>query len=224
MYFSQSSKLSLIFAFSVLFAPISLVSIQVESKDIVLSNKQVQVIKEINNESDKNRRKIKINDIIEKYKYKDKKFAEYLDKNLIYDEIHVKKFNNDTFKSKYNTNVLNYSCWDMTSSRLYNARAGNSLFKFNLKTTACADRNKVYSGSVRGTWAEIYSLGWAYNGESPDRNWSYVNNNSTEYIGSRQGVFKLCVNTNWVCVSEYRPWIEHHMTRHGYDDYSYQGG
>jgi hypothetical protein len=123
--------------------------------------------------------------------------------------------------SKYNSTTKNYQCKEGTTTVTSYALAGNRLFSFSLRTNACVDSSKVYSGFIRSTWADIYAIGWSYYGETPDRNFSYINNSQTEYVASKQGLFKLCVNSNWACAQETRPWIERHVVREGRIDYSY---
>ncbi len=180
------------------------------------STKEIDSIDKIVKTTDFNQRKNKLNDEIKKSNNDNYK-------NLLLTKIAVEQEKSiisvTNIPSKYDNKTKTYSCWDGTGSQAATAVTGNVLWRFNLRINACADYSTIYSGFVRSTWADIYAIGWSYYGETPDRYFEYRNN--TEYVASRQGLFKLCVNSNWVCIQEYRPWVEYHATRQGYNDYSY---
>jgi hypothetical protein len=90
-----------------------------------------------------------------------------------------------------------------------------------LRISACADGSRVWSGSVVSSWPSISAPGWSYYGESADRKFEYFTYGYKEWVGSRQGIFKLCISYNYACVQDSRPWVEYHATRIGVNDYWY---
>ena len=188
------------------------------NQSLDFSANEVEKITEIVKIPDLNIRKNKIKDELNKNntpKYKDfisTKIATETQREL-------KTTTNNT--SKYESKKKTYSCWDGTGYEIMRAWAGNWLYKYNLRISSCADYSRIYSGTIRGTWADIYAVGWAYYGDTGDRRFDYINWGKTEYIASRQGLFKLCINNNWSCINESRPWVEYHATRQGYSDYWY---
>jgi hypothetical protein len=180
--------------------------------------KEVEQITDIVKTPDLKKRKDKIKD--ELSKNNSPKYKEFISTKIAVESERVVK-NITNFKSKYESKVKNYACWDGTGSELVKAWAGNWLFKYNLRVSTCADYSRIYSGFIRATWGDIYAAGWGYYGDTGGRSFDYINWNKTEYIASRQGLFKLCVNNNWSCVSESRPWVEYHATRQGRSDYWY---
>jgi hypothetical protein len=147
------------------------------------------------------------------------KLKEILTEKIAVDSVKSEIVTTSNIPNKYESNSKNYTCWDGTGSQQMRNAIWVPLYSFSMRVNACADTSTVYSGAVRATWGDIYTWGWSYYGESQDRKFDYVNSNKTEYIASRQGVFKLCVNSSWVCIYESRPWVEYHATRQGQNDY-----
>ena len=209
------SKIITIALFSI-FLTNNFVSVAAQSSEDSLSKKEMEQVTKITGEVDINKRKEVINEELKKDN--SEKYKKFISTKILIESERIIK-NATNVNSKYESKTKNYSCWDGTGYEIGKALAGNWLYKFNLRINACADYNTVYSGSVRSTWAEVYAVGWSYVGETNDRKFDYLT--STEYIASRQGLFKLCVNSNWVCAQESRPWVEYHATREGYNDYWY---
>jgi hypothetical protein len=180
---------------------------------------EVEKITQIVKQPDLNKRKDKIKQELDN-KNNSPKYKEFISTKIAVESERVVK-NTTNFTSKYESKAKNYSCWDGTGYELVRAWAGNWLFRYNLRISACADYSRIYNGFIRGTWGDIYSPGWAYYGDTGDRRFDYINWGASEYIASRQGLFKLCINNNWSCVNESRPWVEYHATRQGYADYWY---
>jgi hypothetical protein len=185
------------------------VGVNAESPKNTFTNTEVQNIQKLANIKGLNLRKKSIESELKSSK--SKQYKDFISSQIAVDQTKNTVLNTN-LPSKYSS-AKNYICWDSTTSVTSRAIGGNDLFRFNLRTNTCADSSKVYSGSIRSTWADIYGIGWSYYGVTSDRNFAYINNNSTEYIASRQGLFKLCINNNWVCAQELRPWVEKHLTR-----------
>ncbi len=83
---------------------------------------------------------------------------------------------------------------------------------------------KVKDISSKTNNPKISSIVWSYYGETNDRKFDYITYPGyQEYISSRQGLFKYCVNNNFACITEARPFVELHQRREGYSDYYYNG-
>jgi hypothetical protein len=184
-----------------------------------LSPEEISSLKDIVNTNIVADKKTKIS--TESQKTKNSNYKDILNNKIVVDISKSDTTVTGNIPSKYENDSKNYACWDGTGNQLATNSYGGWVWRFNLRINACADYSRMYSGSVRSTWADVYTVGWSYYGESPDRRFDYINSNQSEYIASRQGVFKLCVNSNWVCVQESRPWVEYHATRQGYNDYWY---
>lgn len=184
-----------------------------------LNNNEIEIIKSISNDKDPESKKVKIKK--ESKNTNNPKLVEILNEKIAVTSSSGSLVESN-MENKYNSKSKNYSCWDYTGTNNFYNAVGGLLYNFSLRSNACADSSKVYSGSVRSSSPGIYQLGWSYYGEQPDRKFDYVANGQ-EYISSRQGLFKLCVNSNFVCIQETRPWVELHQRRIGQSDYFLRG-
>jgi hypothetical protein len=93
-----------------------------------------------------------------------------------------------------------------------------------MNVQTCADYQRITYANVTGTWGETYGIGWDYYGETSSRSWNYYNYSKPEYIASRSGSFKFCIQNNWSCPISYKPWIETRTRVLGVNDtWSYGG-
>jgi hypothetical protein len=183
------------------------------------SNSEVELIKSISNESNKDQKKLKIEK--ESKKTTNLKLKDVLTNKIAVNTERKIETDKQNFVSKYDNANKNYSCWFGNGYENAFNSLGQQIWRFNLRIKGCADAGRVWSGQVIATWADINTVAWSYYGESNDRKFEYFTGSYLEWVGSRQGVFKLCVNNNFVCVQESRPWVEYHATREGYTDYWY---
>jgi hypothetical protein len=204
----------LLFLISIIFIPSTYAqhSSNIEQKNIV-----EQIIKLPS-------KKDKINKIKqESSKTRNKQFSEFLKNKVPVETINTLTQEKSNFKSKYETKKSNFYCWYNIGWATMKSYSGSTIFEYYLRIYACADYLKVYNARVENTWAGKTAFGISYHGGTGGRDFAFYTGRNLEWIASRQGLFKACVNYNWVCMYEYRPWVEYHATRYGYKDYSYAG-
>jgi hypothetical protein len=191
-----------------------------EDNDLASFNSsEIETIKTIAKEENKDQLTLKLNKEVNKTK--NTKLKDYLNNKIVVKTERKIESDKQNFISKYESVNKNYSCWYGTGNEQGFAAAGGTLWKFNLRIRGCADAGRVWSGQIISTWADIYAIGWSYYGETNDRKFEYFTGGYQEWVGSRQGLFKLCISNNYACVQETRPWVEYHATREGFADYWY---
>jgi hypothetical protein len=202
--------------FAMLFALLTLSPLSFAIDENEVTKEEFSTINELVNTENLDLRKNKIESEIKNKR--SKKFNDILLNKISVRETSEKLPIIKSLNNKYSLKTNNYGCYEDAYSRSQYSYLGVLLFKFNLRVNACVDFARVYSGIVRSSWGEINTFGWSYYGETNDRKFDYINYQKTEYIASRQGLFKLCINNNWGCAQEIRPWIEIRSTREGYNN------
>jgi hypothetical protein len=188
-----------------------------------INQQEFEIIKNVANESNLDSRKEKLNNEVKKTK--NTKLKEFLNTKIAvsFDE----KIDGVKIKtiSKYDNLEKNYGCYSNSGSKGGYNNFGNELFRFYIGVSYCADYSRVYNGSVSYISGSTYAPGVSYYGEAPaGRNYERYAAGYTEYIPTKQGLFKTCISYNFSCIYEYRPWIEFHATREGnYVDYVVTG-
>ena len=131
-----------------------------KNNDLKLQGKNQKIINEVGLIQNLTQRKEKIKKLSKETN--DIELKRVLETNVVTDvEKSIVKEKTLSY-SKYTNNPKNYQCWDGTGFEAGKALAGNTLWRFNTRVTACADNSKVYSGSVRSmgrgisAWMDIY--------------------------------------------------------------------
>ncbi|MEI6728197.1 MAG: hypothetical protein WCK98_01000 [bacterium] len=116
----------------------------------------------------------------------------------------------------------NYDCWYGVVNTEWYSATGARLWRFAIKTYACAEWNYMTYGRVYGVYPEYLPFsGWGYYGVvgASDRCWY----GRTDCVFYRQGSMKLCYS--WIgCVQQVRPWIEYYARPLNLPDWWRTGG
>lgn len=173
-----------------------------------LNNAEIETVKDLFKESNLENRKLMIKD--KASKTKNPKLKEILETQIPASETLVKTIETN-FKNKFESDVKNYSCQNITFTNNTYSVYGVLLFDFNTKLNACFEGNSYFtSAGTISTWGNTRFQGWQYYGTQPDRYWDYFRSNIA-FTASRQGLFKLNLLGGYT-YAEVRPYIQSELT------------
>jgi hypothetical protein len=169
-----------------------------------LNNAEIEMVKDLFKENNLENRKLMIKD--KASKTKNKKLQEILETQIPASETLVKTIETN-FKNKFDNDVKNYSCNQITFTNNVYSVYGVLLFDFNTKVNGCFEGNSYFtSAGTISTWGNTRFAGWQYYGVQSYRYWDYFRSN-TSFTASRQGLFKLNLPGGYTYL-EVRPYIQ----------------